>query len=259
MSLKDVPFDFATADAMYPVERMTQYLRFLEVTSGGGTRPRVRITGLTGGWDITLSPGRAVRLPAGERGFVIQNASGVPMAGLLAAGGPGWDIEDSSVAGTVNVVDGGKAKTLAGQVAIVSILVGAAGAGIINAAGLWNPAGSGKNLICKRLHFSSPTAQALSLTPITAALAGAPIAPASFLVGAPYAGAVQGTWANAAVGAFGVALGRLGVYDIAAGVGVQLAVEEPMVIPPGNGVVAVTGTANTGLTVNVAFAEEDTV
>lgn len=168
MSIKDINFDFATASDAFPVERQVQYIRFLEVTSGGGIRPRIRVMGLGGGWDITLSPGRAVHLPAGERGFLLLNAAGVPMEGIVACGGPGWDIEDSSVAGVVSVVDTNFSITQAGQAFMPNYGYPSA-AGMLPHIECYNPPGSGKVVEVKSFNLSTNLAAGTGVALVTAA------------------------------------------------------------------------------------------
>lgn len=144
--MRDYLFDFAngTTDLVETMSVRTGYVRFYELLSGGGIDPRISVQSMGGGWGVVLRPGQGFRLPAEEAaGVVVTNLSGTAMAGTLKLGPKDWQFEDQRLLGEVSVIDGGKARTLAGMA-----FSGVAFCNAVSAqhaqAQLWNPAGSGR-------------------------------------------------------------------------------------------------------------------
>lgn len=82
------------------------------------------------------------------------------------------DFVDNSLLGTVSVVDGEKARTLAGGM-FAGAPVQAAAAGAYGWVQLWNPAGTGKNLIVTAVEFTGNGVVASNIVAYIAAVAKA--------------------------------------------------------------------------------------
>lgn len=126
--------------------------RFFKYRSGTGP---IRVRASKGGY-VDLLPGQGV-WSLDYDSLNVQDRSGGNNAGVLIAGD--FDFHDDRIVGTVEVVDGGRARTLAGLAyfAYGSMSTSTAGkrANVI----LWNPIGSGKSVTVKSAIVSSNTAQ----------------------------------------------------------------------------------------------------
>lgn len=158
--MRDYRFDFAngTTDLVETFAVRCGYVRYYELISGGGVDQRIRVESMGGGWAVVLRPGQGFRLPAEETaGVVITNISGSAMAGTLKLGPRDWQFEDQRLIGEVSVVDGGRARTLAG-IAFVGVAFGGAVAAQHAQAQLWNPAGSGRSATVSQIVVQSTSA-----------------------------------------------------------------------------------------------------
>lgn len=93
--------------------------------------------------NISLKPGQGFKFSQQVQRWVVFNRGTVPLTGYLLIGS--GDFFDQRIAGTVDVIDGGKARTL-GNLAMMAY---GAQPGVAAQAGrvqLWNPAGSAKSL-----------------------------------------------------------------------------------------------------------------
>lgn len=120
--------------------------KFFKYKSGIGA---IRVRTDKGGY-VDLLPGQGV-WNTDYTSLVVQDKSGAANAGVLLAGD--FDFHDDRITGTVDVVDGGKARTKSGIAYMVGLAVSAT-AGNYAAAQLWNPAGSGMNLIVEKISGS---------------------------------------------------------------------------------------------------------
>lgn len=154
-------------------------------------------------------------------------------------------------ASDVSVIDGGKNRTLAG-VAFLAYSNAGGTAGNVPHQQLWNPTGSGKNLIVGRVMLSSGTAQAVRLASHNAALPTLGAVPTSKrLTGA--AGIAQARVLTTSA----VALGTL-MYNTALLANTPLIVSftEPIVVPPGCGLLSVGSAAGADCPTNFEYFEE---
>lgn len=138
--------------------------------SAGGADSTITLRGLSSGLRITLKPGQAFRLPAGqsETSWVLTNSANVAtIIGSVIVGD--GDITDNRVTGSVEVIDGGKNRTNADS-AFLAYGSQVAGTNIAHVQ-LWNPVGSGKNLMVSQISVSSPTAAIPQFGTNTTALA----------------------------------------------------------------------------------------
>ena len=165
--MRDYRFDFAngTTDLVETMSVRTGYVRFYEVLSGGGLDPRIRVESMGGGWQCVLRPGQGFRLPEEETGgVVVTNISGVAMAGTLKLGPRNWEFDDQRLTGTVSVVDSNFALTQSGQ-AFASFYGYTPAASNFAHIQLLNPSGSGRIIEVQSVIIgSSGTNVALVLT-----------------------------------------------------------------------------------------------
>lgn len=155
------------------------------------------------------------------------------------------------ISSTVQVVDGGKARTQAGASGVASAQTSAV-AGQNALAGLWNPAGSGRRLIVKRAFVSTGTAQPMYIGRVSVAPATL-ATPQSMLVdGAAFAGVGKSAGANVAgLGGFT----PIGAFTQSVSP-VLFSLDEPFVIRPGNGLMFATSMINTDVSLVMPFFEE---
>lgn len=222
--------------------------------SAGGADASITVKHDMSGTAIVLKPGQAFRLDDKERGggrWLIGNyANTAPILGRIVVGN--GRIDDNTITGSVEVIDGGKNRTKAGMAFMMyANQVQTAGQVTINQ--LWNPVGSGKNAIVERINLTcGGTAQAIVVRLTNTPLPGA-TGCQSKLVGGPVSSCVvQG------VSQAGLATGTVvwAMY-FAANSTVTLPLSEPIILPPGSGISASSGQP-TGLDVpfSVEFYEE---
>jgi hypothetical protein len=154
--------------------------------------------------------------------------------------------------GVVQVVDGGKARSLAG-VAFGGLCFLAGVGAQFTLCQLWNPPGSGKNLICESLFMFSTVAGAGNFVSQSAALATLyQLGQSKKLGGAASIGELRtATTAAPALGPTSL----LG-YGLAAGINTAVTPKEPYVIPPGKGLTAYSSTLSADLGVTFDYFEE---
>lgn len=127
--------------------------------SAGGADQTITLRGVSSGLRIILKNGQSLRLPADakpETSWYIGNyANQATIVGTVIVGS--GEIQDNRIQGAVEVINGGKNRSLSGsafaQNAQLSPL--AANLSIVQ---LWNPAGSGKNAILENVVSVSATA-----------------------------------------------------------------------------------------------------
>ena len=216
---------------------------FVKYKGGAGTI-RVR---LNGGGYIDLLPGQGVN-GVSFTSIDIQDRTGAQNVGTILAGI--YDFRDDRITGTVDVVDGGKARTLANMAFVAGVgLVGQGG--LYSTAQLWNPAGSGKNIVVEVFEMTSPEGGYIAWEFTSAPLAtfvdnGRSKKPA----GAPSASQTRRESKGAAVN------GSIGVFITAGNNLIQKRYIEPIVLPPGYGLNVGHTAANSGLTVYFEYFEE---
>ena len=121
--------------------------------SAGGADQTITLRGVSSGLRIVLKNGQSLRLPKGqnpETSWYIGNYANVATIVCTVIVGMG-EIQDNRIQGSVEVVDGGKNRTLAN-------LAFAGYAGVLNVAAqmsqvlLWNPSTT-KNLVVESISF----------------------------------------------------------------------------------------------------------
>lgn len=121
--------------------------RFFKYKSGTGV---IRVRASAGGY-VDLLPGQGV-WNINFTSLTITDKSGAANAGVLVAGE--FDFRDDRIVGTVDVVDGGKSRTLSGN-AFASAVLGQPVLAKQSTCQLWNPVGSGKNVFISKLFLST--------------------------------------------------------------------------------------------------------
>lgn len=117
--------------------------KFFKYRSGTGA---IRVRASKGGY-VDLLPGQGVRGLDFES-LTVADRSGANNAGVLIVGD--FDFQDDRIAGTVDVVDGGRTRTIQGQ-AFMGYAGVTSAAGQYSTSQLWNPAGSGKRLVVEQI------------------------------------------------------------------------------------------------------------
>lgn len=133
------------------ISTRARYIRFLDGTAGGADTT-VLVQSIGGGVKVQLKPGQAFRIDSYADDWLISNYSGQgTIIGALLIGDVGF--EDGRISGSVEVIDGGKARTLAG-VAFLGNGYQAPVAGQLAYNQLYNPVGSGKNAIIEQVWWA---------------------------------------------------------------------------------------------------------
>jgi hypothetical protein len=166
-----------TVPAFQPfvVHATGRYIKYVSGSNGGGD-PTLTVTpGGMGGQKITLQPGQAYRFPADQLkpdSWTLANyANGATIVGKVVVGD--GQIDDPTIAGTVQVIDGGKFRTLA-NIAFAGYVAANAVASQYGRVQLWNPAGSAKRLVVEGVTMlAAGSNTAASLIYSNAALANA--------------------------------------------------------------------------------------
>ncbi len=200
-----------------------------------------------GGTVGPISAGQGMR----NRDFVslvITDASGAPNKGTLIVADS--DFVDDRITGEVSTIDGGKARSLAGN-AFGGYGYQAGGAGVQSQVQAWNKAGSGKNIILNELTVLSSAATGVQL-----GLTNAPFGTWLGVGRTKRAGGVDSAAVEirANSGAWGGAVMR--TFGIQASTSASYRPTEPLVIPPGFGLVACTTNANVDLGLSFDWWEE---
>jgi hypothetical protein len=138
-----------------PVDVQASYIYFLN-GSAGGVDSTISVTPTGGGETVYLKPGQAYKMagaaPVMAR-WTIANLKGEGTIIGQVLMGEG-EFSDNRVSGSVEVIDGGKARTYA-NVAFMGNLFQAGQANNFSAVQLFNPAGSAKNLVVQQIGMTS--------------------------------------------------------------------------------------------------------
>ncbi|MCX5545691.1 hypothetical protein M3A49_40820 [Paraburkholderia sp. CNPSo 3076] len=254
-------FDFTApaSGAAVVVNAPGRYIKYVLGNAGGNDTGLIVTPGSKPGSKILLYPGQAVTLPedgtAGPNGWTITNAVGAgTIIGSVVIGN--GRIDDNTLQGTVNVVDGGKFRTLSNSA--FACAAGAPGAASVYGRNqLWNPAASGVRLVCESVVIkASSTAQSMNIGFMNTQLTGGLVQGVSKLGGGTAAkGGVMADTNASSVQTFtalSVASAQANtlqnIYDI-----------EPLVVPPGWGLTLWSTVANSDLVTNFQWYEEPNV
>lgn len=157
---------------------------------------------------------------------------------------------DDRITGEVSVIDGGKSRTLANTAFWGNVSMGSA-VGALSTAQIFNPAGSGKNLVIEQILGSANAATNLSLnyhdTQLTT-LTGNALSKKRG--GAASVAQMREELPVAAVGT------RIAVFGVAATSAFFLTLREPIVLPPATGLVMYSAATNVPIIFGVEFYED---
>lgn len=219
--------------------------------SAGGADSTITLRGLSSGLRITLKPGQAFRLPAGqsETSWVMTNSANVAtIIGTVIVGD--GDITDNRVTGSVEVVDGGKARTQTNS-SFFALSEQLATAGQYSINQLWNPLASGKNVFIEQILMSSLTASMMTIKGSTAAIGSASSGTPKKINGTSSVSELRNlASATAPTG------NAMSVFYMAANGITQIKFAEPMQLVPGTGLVVYAQTQNTTIDTTFEFFEE---
>jgi hypothetical protein len=227
------------ANSTFVVHAPGHYFKYMSGSNGGGDATLVITPGMMGGTKVNLAPGQAYRHPASKPtpdSWTLANYSNTAtIVGKVVVGD--GQIDDPTIAGTVQVVDGGKFRTLSGSAYTAFGFAGGVAAQYSRVQ-LWNPAGSGKRVVLERLwpYSDNTGAQAMhikfSSAPLTAMVQVGvqKLAPGASGAAAVYADS-SATPSSVYGGAILMACGQ------PASTNAMLQIDEPYVLPPGTGVV----------------------
>jgi hypothetical protein len=225
--------------------------------NAGGADSTITLQGISSGLRIVLKPGQSLRLPQGanvETSWLVGNyANAATIVGTVIVGT--GEIQDNRITGSVEVIDGGKARTLAGG-AFMGANYQPAVAAQYSTCQLWNAAGNTKNAIVENIWVSSATAQILKVGWNTAANGGA----LNTCI-AKRAGAANSVAQNNVITLAGNPTGfqYLAQIQVQANAPFAISLKEPVALPPGYGLSVQATTANTDLNTSFEFFEESTV
>jgi len=222
--------------------------------SAGGSDTTIKVKNESGGDEILLKPGQAFRLPNGQfyNRWIISNYLGqAAIVGQLLLGE--GDFFDGRISGSVEVIDGGKARVLAD-----ATYIGAASQIAVAAQNshcqLWNPAGSGENLIVEQIFLAS--------TVNTGYLVRSSIVALTSLGGTGYSKKIRvGQAASSAELRYQANAGLLGLnpmflLNAAVNTSAPYVPREPIVVAPGSGLLIVGQSLNADITASFEWFEE---
>jgi hypothetical protein len=198
--------------------------KFFKYRSGTG---KIRVT-TEKGESVDLLPGQGVFNIDYTR-LTIVDRTGNQNNGVLLAGN--FDFRDDRISGTVDVIDGGKSRTLANQAFLGTGAI-AAPATNFPYAQLFNPAASAVNLILKSFAVSSSVAGYADLRIYNAAFANVGT---SFVTNKQIGGAVGNGVVNANYGATQISAAVVTSYQLQANSSLIVPLSEQIVIRPGYG------------------------
>lgn len=238
------------------IDVQADYIYYLS-GSAGGMDATIQFRPESGGETVYLKPGQAYKLSSegrmGNRWSMINLKGEATIIGQVLMGQ--GEFSDNRISGSVEVVDGGKARTIAGVTFMQCIAVGPV-AGQLAFAQLWNPVGSNRRLVVASVFAATGTTgpNGIVLSYATQALANfiancqakRPGAANSIAqarsVNSATTSVVAGQSMYREPGPNGAMLGR--VFD------------EPLVVDPGYGLLVYTDDPGASVSANVEFIEE---
>lgn len=217
--------------------------------AAGGADETIIVRPNTGAGGVLLKPGQTVRLPAKTDTWTIQNfANAATITGRVVVGLGSF--EDDRITGEVSVIDGAAARSKAGIAYWATDLSGPV-AGQYSHVQLWNPAGSGKNVIVSEMGFSCSVAGVVNLRSYNAALTTLGNVQAPKMVGGPASVAQARDQTNASI--LG---GTIASFEVAALSTFSQKLIDPIILPPGQGLVVVGTTVNIVVRASWQYYEE---
>ncbi|EOA05775.1 hypothetical protein HFRIS_004933 [Herbaspirillum frisingense GSF30] len=237
-----------TVTGMQPVSQVGNYV-YYKAGSAGGADPSIKVNTDLGD-EYILMPGQGFRLDNAKfSNLRVTNAGGqATILGVLLIADGGFF--DNRVTGSVEIIDGGKNRTLAGGAFLASgYKSGSAGNGVVNM--LWNPIGTGKRLVISAFAVNSATSTAMNVIAATASYGAKQANGNSKMLGG--AQSVGEFWAGNGTAPAGTVM--LSISAIAAQV-FEKKFAEPLVLRPGNGLAIFSGGSGADLGGYFEYFEE---
>ncbi|WP_322005229.1 hypothetical protein [Paraburkholderia tropica] len=249
-------FKALASGAAFVVHSPGRYFKYLTGSAGGNDASITITPGGKPGSRITLYPGQAMTLP-NDKGdpdsWTLVNALGqADISGTVIVGD--GRVDDNTLQGVVQVVDGGKARTLAGS-AFMGAVQSTGAAGHTGDCQLWNPAGSGIRAVVEQIMLQSGTTGACGIGTTLAAYATVNGGAAAKKIGGGTSVCQLNNQTNGAVGASQ----QFTVVGVTAGQTTVIKLNEPIVIPPGFGLSMWSPGLATSLWATFEFFEEPNV
>lgn len=227
--------------------------------SAGGADTTITIRQDSRGERVLLQPGQAYRMKAGETGsrWLIGNLRGAgTIVGQLVIGS--GELTDNRITGSVEVIDGGRNRTEAGQAFIASFNVTSV-ALVRPSAILWNPPNSGRNLFLKSTRYSCSVTAPYGFNSITSLGTGLNLITSTAIVPKRIGTASVATAHSADASEFN---GATTVFNsmvtaiLAANQVDQASFSEPVQVSPGSGVRFFAATDSAGIICSIEYIEE---
>jgi hypothetical protein len=258
-------FDITVTSAgAFVVHAPGRYIKYLAGSNGGGDASLTVTPGGQGGSKIMLQPGQAYRIsdkaPTPDS-WTLQNAAGgATIIGKVVIGD--GRIDDNTLSGVVSTLDGSKARTLAGMAFASTNATGIPAAGKFAMLQLWNPAASGKRLVIESISLLGGAGAVAVNVVTTNVQTGAllPGNPAPKLAGLGVATSVAAWYFDITTQTVApVASNVMFQFDAQASSVFPFQPKEPVVIPPGCGMLFGANAAATNLAVMLEWYEEPNV
>lgn len=203
------------------------------------------------GGSVFLKAGQSIRMPNPVSEWLISNyKKQAAIIGMVVVGDA--EILDSNVSGSVSVIDGGFYRTLSGEAFIAApSTTGSAGQSPL--VQLWNPSGSGKNVIVEAISLSVSAASTVNvgLDAVQAAVAGITVMNKKSGMGVGAAVAKTGSVAYPYAGfVYGLA------YQVAANVVQTINFAEPIMLSPNVGLSALASANMSAMYCNFEYFEQ---
>lgn len=247
--MRDFDFIVAGGGGTFRLNAEGRYFRYMS-GSAGGASPAIVVRGLDSGAALRVLPGQSFTLPASERGWLLTNPGAASIAGFVLVGDGNFG--DQTVAGVVEVVDGSRSRVLAGSSFTAAYSITGA-AGQRAKAGLWNPVGTGRRAIVKRIYAaSSPATDTLSLSILTAPLGTVDLVTLNKLAGGAASTSIRRTFDSSA-GSTGTGVALL---NVAGNKTEPFNFDDPWILPPGFGLIVQSITDTATITVTMEFVDE---
>jgi hypothetical protein len=223
---------------------------YYESASAGGADTSIKLV-TENGDEFILKVGQGARLKKDFKSLYVSNVKGqgTIIGNLVLSDG---DFVDHRVVGTVEVIDGGKNRTMAG----IAFMVGG-GSGAVAAqmsqSQLWNPVGSNVNIVLSTISLSASSATSYTIGPTAQApMTGLNRTGISKKVGA---GAAKGE-ARGQASAVNLVTGAMQYGYLQANVVYPYKFSEPIVLMPGFGLGVALDQPNVGLLTTFEWYEE---
>lgn len=221
--------------------------RFVKYRSGTGYI-RVRLS--SGGY-ADLLPGQGIFNMAFDS-LTVSDRTGLANIGTILAGD--FDFRDDRITGTVDVVDGGKARTLAGLAYMASNALTSAAAQYPSIQ-LWNPPGSGRNLVVEKISAAHTSQGLIDMGRTSAPIGAAFKAPTNKNLSIAGGSVAQCRYQSSA--ALPMVAADVMFNSIVAGMAlVLLPLNEPIVVGPGMGLCIMSEVQNVALNASFEYFEE---